>query len=167
MWRYRDWLPLRRDAEILSLGEGWTPLLRSRDASEFRLFFKNETANPTGSHKDRNLSVGISKAVEFGFDTVLLYSDGSTSPSSAAYAARAGLRHITVVPRDTPEYRLLPLSIYNSVIVQHQGRARTLSSGPTWLVRGSAFVRPRRSPREPLRLGSSQDHRLRNLGPVG
>jgi threonine synthase len=79
--------------------------------------------NPTGSQKDRALSVSITKAVELGIQAVMLYSDGSTALSSAAYAARANLRSFTLVARDTPDFRLLPLVFYGSTILEYQGDA--------------------------------------------
>src|ERR1019366_4639173 len=87
MWRYRRRLPIPLDVIPVSMGEGLTPLLRVRSApGNLSLFLKNETVNPTGSHKDRALSVSITKAVELGRTTVMLYSDGSAALSSAAYA---------------------------------------------------------------------------------
>jgi threonine synthase len=85
------------------------------------LYLKNEAVNPTGSHKDRALSVAITKAVEHGFTACMLYSDGSAALSSAAYAARAGLLNIAVVPAGTHESRLYPLAVYNSAIVEFAG----------------------------------------------
>ncbi len=124
MWRYREMLPISRGVTPVSMGEGLTPMLRARSApGDIRLYFKNETMNPTGSHKDRTLSVSITKAVELGHSTVMLYSDGSTALSSAAYSARAGLRSITLVPQGTPDYRLLPLAFYNSCVFEYQGYA--------------------------------------------
>ncbi len=124
MWKSRPRLPVRDGAPVVSLHEGMTPLERARDSvNGDALYFKNETLNPTGSHKDRALSIAVSKAVEHGFDTVMLYSDGSAALSSAAYAARAGLRNVTVVPRGMPDHRLAPLLIYNSVILEYQGSA--------------------------------------------
>ena len=122
MWRYRRRLPIPLDVIPVSMGEGLTPLLRVRSApGNLSLFLKNETVNPTGSHKDRALSVSITKAVELGRTTVMLYSDGSAALSSAAYAARAGLRSITLVGKGTPEYRLLPLAFYNSNVFEYEG----------------------------------------------
>jgi threonine synthase len=130
MWRYRDVLPVRPQARVLSMGEGWTPLQKARSFGSCEVYFKNEALNPTGSHKDRALSIGITKALEFGKDPVMLYSDGSTALSSAAYAARAGLRNITLVPACTPKYRLLPLVLYNSLVLEYQGRAE---EGLSWV----------------------------------
>ena len=121
MWRYAGLLPVLNQLKIVTLGEGGTPLVPSFLFPNHRVFSKNETANPTGSHKDRSLSIAITKAVEFGFDTSILYSDGSAALSSAAYAARAGLRNIVVAPGGTPDSRLLPLMVYNSTVLEYQG----------------------------------------------
>src|SRR5437867_8150449 len=122
MWKYRDFLPVRQPSKIVSLQEGFTPLQKTRFHEGVEVYLKNETLNPTGSHKDRALSIGITKALEFGFDTVMLYSDGSTALASAAYAARAGLRNITVMAPGAPDTALLPLMIYDSVILEYGGR---------------------------------------------
>jgi threonine synthase len=123
MWRYRQRFPVDPRAAIVSLDEGGTPLLQAKNQNGFELFLKNETVNPTGSYKDRALSIGITKAREFGFDTCMLYSDGSAALSSAAYAARAGMRNIAVVPRGASDNRLLPLMVYNSVVLEFVGDA--------------------------------------------
>ena len=130
MWRYREVLPVRPGISVLSLGEGWTFLATARRYSPRRVYLKNEGSNPTGSHKDRALSIGVTKALEFGIRTTMLYSDGSTALSSAAYAARGGLRNITVVPGGTPPYRLLPLLLYNSLVLEYQGPA---AEGLSWV----------------------------------
>ena len=130
MWRYRNILPVRPGTSVLSMGEGLTPLQKARSFELCEVYIKNEALNPTGSHKDRALSIGITKALEFRKDTVMLYSDGSTALSSAAYAARAGLRNITLVPARTPKYRLLPLALYNSLVLEYQGRA---AEGLSWV----------------------------------
>jgi threonine synthase len=85
------------------------------------VYLKNEAMNPTGSHKDRAMSIAVTKALEFGRDTVMLYSDGSTALASAAYAAQAGLKSLTAVSRGTPRHRLLPLVFYNSQVLEYRG----------------------------------------------
>lgn len=121
MWRYRAVLPVRPESEAVTLGEGSTPLQKSRSDSRCDIYLKNECFNPTGSHKDRALSIGLTKARELGYHTVMLYSDGSAALSSAAYAAQAQCRNITVVPADSPEFRVVPLAFYNSIILRYQG----------------------------------------------
>jgi threonine synthase len=121
MWKHHDVLPVRVGSKIVSLGEGATPLIKARSFPTSKVYFKNEAINPTGSHKDRAMSISITKAVEFGRHTVMLYSDGSTALASAAYAAQAGLRSLTVIPRGVPGYRLLPLAFYGSQVLEYQG----------------------------------------------
>jgi threonine synthase len=102
VWRYRELLPLQENAEIVTLGEGGTGLHAcSRIASDMGLkdlYVKNEGENPTGSFKDRGMTVGVSKAVELGADSVMCASTGNTSASLAAYSARAGLKCYVLIP---------------------------------------------------------------------
>ena len=121
MWRYRSNLPVTEQSKIISLGEGNTSLLPSRIFPDHNIFLKNETTNPTGSHKDRSLSIAVTKAADFGYDTCMLYSDGSAALASAAYAARAGIRNINLTPSGAPDSRLLPLMAYGSTILEYQG----------------------------------------------
>jgi len=100
--RYRDYLPVSAETPMVTLGEGSTPLVRSRQLVDrlgcAALFFKLESCNPTGSFKDRGMVVAIAKAVERGSRAVLCASTGNTSASAAAYAAYLGVRCYVVVP---------------------------------------------------------------------
>lgn len=100
--RYRAYLPLTADTPQLSIGEGSTPLVRSRAIGEqlglSRLFFKLEGCNPTGSFKDRGMVVAVAKAVEGGSTAIVCASTGNTSASAAAYGAAAGLKTVVLVP---------------------------------------------------------------------
>ena len=100
--RYGELLPLTSNTPRLSLGEGHTPLVRSRFfQQEFgaqAVYFKLEGANPTGSFKDRGMVVAMAKALEGGSQAVICASTGNTSASAAAYAARAGVTAVVVVP---------------------------------------------------------------------
>jgi threonine synthase len=99
--RFRDRLPLGPETPIVSLGEGSTPLLEAPRLSErygLDVRLKWEGANPTGSFKDRGMTIAISKAVEEGATAVVCASTGNTSASAAAYAARAGLDVVIVLP---------------------------------------------------------------------
>jgi threonine synthase len=99
--RWRDRLPVGPDAPVVSLGEGGTPLLPSPTLSErlgADVRLKWEGANPTGSFKDRGMTVAVSKAVEEGASAVVCASTGNTSASAAAYAARAGLVAVVLLP---------------------------------------------------------------------
>ncbi len=99
--RYRDRLPVDDDTPVVSLGEGSTPLLAAPRLSErlgIELYLKWEGANPTGSFKDRGMTVAISRALGAGVSTVICASTGNTAASAAAYAARAGLQAVVLQP---------------------------------------------------------------------
>ncbi len=98
---YRRFLPVSEDTPVVSLQEGGTPLLFAPRLSErvgAKVYLKVEGANPTGSFKDRGMTVAISKAVEEGAQAVVCASTGNTSASAAAYAARAGLSCAVLIP---------------------------------------------------------------------
>src|SRR5919202_1770908 len=98
VWRYRDRLPVE---PLVSLGEGGTPLVRAPVLSErvgADVWLKLEGANPTGSFKDRGMTVAVSAAVAEGAEAAVCASTGNTAASAAAYAARAGLRGAVIVP---------------------------------------------------------------------
>ena len=99
--RYRDRLPLAADAKIVSLGEGSTPLLPAPRLSErtgAEVWLKWEGANPTGSFKDRGMTVAVTQALADGARSVVCASTGNTAASAAAYAARAGLDAVILQP---------------------------------------------------------------------
>jgi len=101
--RYRAQLPVTTTTPVVSLGEGSTPLLAAprlaRAAGLRELWLKWEASNPTGSYKDRGMTVAVSKALEDGAEAVLCASTGNTAGSAAAYAARAGLPAVVLTPR--------------------------------------------------------------------
>ena len=99
--RYRDRLPVGPATPVVTLGEGGTPLLRAERLSErfgLELWLKFDGGNPTGSFKDRGMTVAMSKAVEEGAQAVVCASTGNTAASAAAYAARAGLPAVVLQP---------------------------------------------------------------------
>lgn len=104
MWRYRELLP---PGEPVTLGEGMTPLLAAprlgKQLGLANLFLKDEGANPTGSFKARGLSAAVTRAKALGAETLAIPTAGNAGGALAAYAARAGLRAVVVMPRDTPE----------------------------------------------------------------
>jgi threonine synthase len=118
MWKYEPLLPVVVPDGECTLREGGTPLLAARRlAGAFgvaRIRVKNETVNPTGSFKDRQVSVGIFKALERGFDTVAVVSSGNVAASAAAGAARHGLKCLVFVPRTTPAEKLIQALSYGS-----------------------------------------------------
>lgn len=98
---YREFLPINENTPMISLNEGNTPLIPLPRLSEklgVELYVKVEGANPTGSFKDRGMVMAVAKAKEAGSHTIICASTGNTSASAAAYAARAGLRCIVVIP---------------------------------------------------------------------
>ncbi|WP_394298349.1 threonine synthase [Streptomyces rimosus] len=98
---YRRWLPVTDNTPVVSLHEGNTPLLRSDHLSSLTgcdIWLKVEGANPTGSFKDRGMTVAVSNAAENGVEAVICASTGNTSASAAAYAARAGIACVVLVP---------------------------------------------------------------------
>jgi threonine synthase len=100
--QYRDWLPVTDDAPVITLAEGATPLIPAPVLSErtgCRVYLKVEGANPTGSFKDRGMTVAVSMAAAHGAQAVICASTGNTSASAAAYAARGGMACAVLVPR--------------------------------------------------------------------
>lgn len=106
LWRYREVLPVRDDDNIVSLGEGWTPLLRAdklgKEVGIDELYIKDESQNPTQSFKARGMSAAVSMAKELGARKVAAPSAGNAAGALAAYAARAGLECFIFMPDDTP-----------------------------------------------------------------
>src|ERR687897_1113321 len=99
--RYRDRLPLEAGDPVISLHEGATPLVRAPFLSErlkVEVYLKLEGANPTGSFKDRGMTLAVSRAAGAGAEAIICASTGNTAASAAAYAARAGLRGAVIVP---------------------------------------------------------------------
>src|SRR5256714_11976712 len=99
--RYRDHLPLEDGDPVVTLNEGSTPLIHSPRLSErvgAEVYLKFEGANPTGSFKDRGMTLAVSRAKGAGAEAIICASTGNTAASAAAYAARAGLRGAVIVP---------------------------------------------------------------------
>src|SRR5687767_1135727 len=106
MWRYREVLPVDAEDNVVSFGEGWTPLLRARKlgkkAGIHELYIKDESQNPTQSFKARGMAAAVSMAKELGATKLAVPSAGNAAGALAAYAARAGLQSYIFMPRDTP-----------------------------------------------------------------
>lgn len=108
LWRgiieeYREFLPVADSTPVVTLKEGNTPLIRAvnlqkKAGMDLDIYLKFDGANPTGSFKDRGMTMAISKAVEAGSKAVICASTGNTSASAAAYAARAGITAIVIIP---------------------------------------------------------------------
>jgi threonine synthase len=111
LWRYREVLPVEADENIVSLGEGWTPLLHAKRLGEqlgFReLYIKDESQNPTQSFKARGMAAAVSMAKELGAKKLAVPSAGNAAGALAAYAACAGLEAFIFMPKDTPRANVI------------------------------------------------------------
>ena len=108
LWRYCELLPLPKNAEAISLGEGGTPLLRAKKfADGLDVWIKDEAQNPTQSFKARGMSVAVSMAKHLGAKKLAVPSAGNAGGALAAYAARAGLEAHILMPRDTPRANVI------------------------------------------------------------
>ena len=126
VWRYRPFMPIHESTKLVTLSEGGTGLHRSeRLGNELgvrNLYVKNEGENPTGSFKDRGMTVGVTKAVELGARHVICASTGNTSASLAAYAARAGIRCTVLIPSGKIAYgKLAQAMIHGAKVLQVKG----------------------------------------------
>ncbi len=124
IWRYRDFLPIEGDS-VVDIGAGYTPLLKAANLGQAlgldNLYLKNDCVNPSYSFKDRVVSVAISKALEFGFDTLSCASTGNLACAVAAHAARAGMKACVFIPSDLEQGKVLGTAIYGPKIVAING----------------------------------------------
>jgi len=125
--KYRDRLPVHDDTRIISLGEGNTPLIRLSNiprelGKEVDIYVKYEGLNPTGSFKDRGMTMAVTKAVADGSRAVICASTGNTSASAAAYAARAGITAFVLIPEGKIALgKLAQAMIHGAVVLQIRG----------------------------------------------
>jgi len=124
--RYRDFLPVTRATPLITLGEGDTPLVRSRVLEKElgcgELYFKLEGCNPTGSFKDRGMVVAVAKAVENNSQSLICASTGNTSASAAAYGARFGLKTIVIIPKGKiARGKLAQALVYDAQVIGIKG----------------------------------------------
>jgi threonine synthase len=111
LWRYREVLPVDAEENIISLGEGWTPLLPAKRLGEQlglpELYIKDESQNPTQSFKARGMAAAVSMAKELGAKKLAVPSAGNAAGALAAYAARAGMEAFIFMPKDTPRANVI------------------------------------------------------------
>ncbi len=111
LWRYREVLPVEHEENIVSLGEGWTPLLKASrlggNVGIDELYIKDESQNPTQSFKARGMAAAVSMAKELGAKKLAVPSAGNAAGALAAYAARAGLEAFIFMPDDTPRANVI------------------------------------------------------------
>jgi threonine synthase len=125
--RYRDRLPVSDDTRIISLGEGNTPLIRLNNipkilGKDIDIYVKYEGLNPTGSFKDRGMTLAVTKAVEEGSKAIICASTGNTSAAAAAYAARAGITAFVLIPEGKIALgKLAQAMMHGAVVIQIKG----------------------------------------------
>ena len=126
--RYQEYLPVTEDTPIISLNEGNTPLIlaealpKELGLKNVRIYYKFEGLNPTGSFKDRGMTLAISKAVEAGSKAVMCASTGNTSASAAAYACRCGLKCYVLIPEGKiAKGKLLQAYRYGAKVIMIEG----------------------------------------------
>ena len=106
LWRYKELLPIKDDNNIVTLGEGLTPLLQLKKAGQKsdikNLYIKDEGIIPTGTFKARGAAVGVSKAKELGIDTITMPTNGNAGAAWSIYGAKAGIKSVIVMPEDAP-----------------------------------------------------------------
>lgn len=120
MWRYRGLLPVQDLSRVISLKEGWTPLIRAKRLSQElglkNIFLKDETRNPSGSFLDRGISLEVSIAAEHGFKSLTCGSTGNLAASVAAYGAKGGFKTIIYIPKKVELGKLYQIAIYGANI---------------------------------------------------
>jgi len=125
--RYKDRLPVNSNTNIISLGEGNTPLIKLNNipkdiGKDVDMYIKYEGLNPTGSFKDRGMTMAVTKAVEEGSKAIICASTGNTSAAAAAYAARAGIKAFVIIPEGKIALgKLAQAMIHGAVILQIKG----------------------------------------------
>ncbi|HVL06514.1 MAG TPA: threonine synthase, partial [Acidimicrobiales bacterium] len=143
IWRYANLLPAVNDGAV-DLGAGFTPLVRAdRLAAHLglgELWLKNDTLNPTGSFKDRVVSVALARARAMGFKVAACASTGNLANSVAAHAARAGMRHVVFIPSNLEAGKIVTTAVYGPSLIAVDGSyddvnrlcAELASENPTW-----------------------------------
>ncbi len=120
MWKYFEFLPVIDEKNVVSLGEGWTPLLKlDRFGGELglkNLFLKDESFNPTLSFKARGMSCAVSKARELGINKISIPTAGNAGSALSAYCARAGIKCFVSAPKDTPKLILNEINFYGAEV---------------------------------------------------
>ena len=125
LWRYRDLLPIQRDENIISLGEGWTPLIQAHNLGLMlghdNIFIKDERQGPTSSFKDRQAAIAISALKEAGTKEAVVASTGNVAIAYSAYCARAGIKLWVFVTSSVPADKMREVAIYGSEVIKVAG----------------------------------------------
>lgn len=125
LWRYREVLPVEREENVITLGEGWTPVMHARRLGEQlgmrHLYIKDESLNPTASFKARGMAVAVSMAKELSAHKLAVPSAGNAAGALAAYAAKAGLEAYIFMPRDVPPANLIECQQFGAQVTLVDG----------------------------------------------
>jgi len=125
MWRYREFMPVIDPENIVTLGEGFTPIITIQNLKPFtgdnEVLWKDESGNPTGSFKARGISAAVSKAKELGIKTMAIPTAGNAGGALAAYAARAGIKAVVYMPKLTPQIFKDECRLYGAELVEIDG----------------------------------------------
>lgn len=152
IFKYSKLLPISPN-QIISLGEGDTPLIKSHFLSKKtginEVWLKNEGCNPSGSFKDRASAIALSKCKQWGMDTAIIASSGNASGSAAAYCARYNVKLVVLVPEQTPENKISQALAHSPTVVKIKGAysnsfkmARELAEKHKWFNITSTFINP-------------------------
>jgi len=150
MWRYREFIPIENYSCIVSMGEGWTPLIKSRRLGKMlglkNLYFKLESLNPTGSFKDRGASAAVSRALELKAPGMVGFSTGNAGVAQAAYCALAGIESIIFAPKYASREKIASIMIYGSRVFLVDGTfddagriARIVAEKLGWVYNGGVI----------------------------
>ncbi|NCD70015.1 threonine synthase [Mucilaginibacter agri] len=125
MWRYKEFLPVTDDKNIVTLGEGFTPIIPLQNLNKFagdnEVLWKDEAGNPTGSFKARGISAAVSKAKELGIEAIATPTAGNAGGALAAYAARADIKAIVYMPKQTPQVFKDECRLYGAQLLEVDG----------------------------------------------
>jgi threonine synthase len=125
LWRYRELLPIHDDENIITLGEGWTPLLRAHNLGLMlghpNIYIKDERQGPTGSFKDRQAAIAISVMKEAGIKEAVVSSTGNVAIAYSAYSARAGIKMWVFVTSSVPADKMREVALYGSEVIKVAG----------------------------------------------
>ena len=121
-WKYRELLPIKRETEVVDLGEGGTPLLKCDDLGRVlglpNLYAKDETRNPTSSFKDRPMSVAVAKGIEFGVKRAVVASSGNAAAALAAFSAKADMECFAFVPHFAGMGKIAQLTLFGAHVIR-------------------------------------------------
>lgn len=125
LWRYRDLLPIQQDENIISLGEGWTPLIQAHNLGIMlgheNIFIKDERQGPTSSFKDRQAAIAVSALKEAGIKEAVVASTGNVAIAYSAYCARAGIKLWVFITSSVPADKMREVAIYGSEVIKVAG----------------------------------------------